>query len=62
MFDGSLIRQHMEVVGSDGRHVGTVDRIEGRRIKLTNPTPQRAGNTITSVSQSWSGSPPTPFA
>lgn len=29
------IRENMEVVGNDGRHVGTVDRIEGDRIKLT---------------------------
>jgi hypothetical protein len=29
------IREHMEVVGADGVHVGTVDRIEGERIKLT---------------------------
>jgi len=29
------IREHMEVVGNDGRHVGTVDRVEGNRIKLT---------------------------
>ena len=29
------IREHMEVVGNDGRHVGTVDRVEGDRIKLT---------------------------
>jgi len=43
MFDGSLIRQHMEVVGSDGRHVGTVDRIEGRRIKLTKSDPAAGG-------------------
>ena len=25
----------MEVIGADGVHVGTVDRIEGNRIKLT---------------------------
>jgi hypothetical protein len=25
----------MEVVGTDGVHVGTVDKIEGNRIKLT---------------------------
>ena len=25
----------MEVIGADGVHVGTVDRIEGGRIKLT---------------------------
>ncbi|MBR0646097.1 DUF2171 domain-containing protein [Plastoroseomonas hellenica] len=31
----SQIRQYMEVVGSDGRHVGTVDRLEEDRIKLT---------------------------
>ncbi len=29
------IREHMEVVGSDGRHVGTVDHVDGNRIKLT---------------------------
>ncbi len=29
------IKEHMEVVGADGAHVGTVDRIEGSRIKLT---------------------------
>ena len=29
------IREHMEVIGADGVHVGTVDAIEGRRIKLT---------------------------
>ncbi|MER9329122.1 DUF2171 domain-containing protein [Mesorhizobium sp. M0152] len=35
MTDTSKIREHMEVVGADGVHVGTVDRIEGERIKLT---------------------------
>jgi hypothetical protein len=29
------IKQHMEVIGADGVHVGTVDRVEGGRIKLT---------------------------
>ena len=29
------IREHMEVVGSDGGHVGVVDAVEGDRIKLT---------------------------
>ena len=28
------IREHMEVVGSDGKHVGAVDGIESNRIKL----------------------------
>jgi len=29
------IREHMEVIGADGVHVGTVDKVEGGRIKLT---------------------------
>ena len=29
------IREHMDVVGNDGDHVGTVDKLEGDRIKLT---------------------------
>ena len=29
------IREHMEVIGADGVHVGTVDAVEGHRIKLT---------------------------
>ena len=35
MQDASQIREHMPVVGSDGRNVGTVDKVEGDRIKLT---------------------------
>jgi hypothetical protein len=29
------IKEHMEVIGADGVHIGTVDKIEGNRIKLT---------------------------
>jgi hypothetical protein len=29
------IAEHMEVIGADGVHVGTVDKVEGNRIKLT---------------------------
>src|SRR5690554_1332842 len=29
------IKAHAEVIGADGVHVGTVDRVEGDRIKLT---------------------------
>jgi hypothetical protein len=30
------IQEHMEVLGSDGQHVGVVDHVEGKdRIKLT---------------------------
>lgn len=35
MADSSAIREHMEVIGADGAHVGTVDKVEGDRIKLT---------------------------
>jgi hypothetical protein len=30
----SRIKEHMEVIGADGIHVGTVDRVENGRIKL----------------------------
>ena len=36
------IREHMEVIGADDGHVGTVDRVEGGRIKLTKDD-RRAG-------------------
>jgi hypothetical protein len=29
------IKEHMEVIGADGVHVGTVDKVEGNRIRLT---------------------------
>jgi hypothetical protein len=29
------VREHMKVIGKDGAPVGTVDRVEGERIKLT---------------------------
>ena len=29
------IREHMDVIGADGVHIGTVDKIDGDRIKLT---------------------------
>ena len=35
MTDLSQIKEHMEVIGADGVHVGTVDHVEGDRIKLT---------------------------
>jgi len=28
------IREHMEVIGAEGAHLGTVDHVEGDRIKL----------------------------
>jgi hypothetical protein len=35
MVDASAIREHMEVIGADGVHLGTVDKVDGDRIKLT---------------------------
>jgi hypothetical protein len=34
MIDGTKIKEQMEVKGSDGKHVGTVDGVEGRQLKL----------------------------
>ena len=35
MVDTSTIQEHMNVIGADGVHVGTVDHLDGDRIKLT---------------------------
>ena len=35
MTDLTAIKEHMEVIGADGVHIGTVDKVEGNRIKLT---------------------------
>jgi hypothetical protein len=35
MVDVGQIKEHAEVIGADGVHVGTVDQVEGNRIKLT---------------------------
>ena len=35
MVDVQNIREHQEVVGSDGEHIGTVDHLDGNTIKLT---------------------------
>jgi hypothetical protein len=41
MVDASQIQEHAEIIGADGTHVGTVDKVEGDRIKLTkNDSPQ----------------------
>lgn len=37
------IREHMEVVGNDDEHVGTVDKIGGDRIILTKSDPESGG-------------------
>lgn len=35
MVNTDAIREHMEVIGADDAHVGTVDKVDGERIKLT---------------------------
>ena len=35
MIQTHQIKEHMEVVGSDGRHVGRVDHVQGTEIELT---------------------------
>lgn len=37
------IRAHMRVLGADGEPVGTVDRLEGERLKLTRASGAEAG-------------------
>lgn len=34
MIEASQIREHMEVIGSDGEHVGRVDHVRGTEIEL----------------------------
>lgn len=34
MVEASEIKEHMEIVGADGVHVGKVDGVEGNRIKM----------------------------
>ena len=43
MVDASTIQEHAEIVGSDGAHVGTVDHVEGSRLKLTKTDPAAGG-------------------
>ena len=44
MGDFSTIREHMDVIGADGVHLGTVDRVEGDRIKLTKADSGQGGH------------------
>ena len=38
------VKEGMEVIGADGVHVGTVDRIDGDRIKLTKKDSGQGGH------------------
>jgi hypothetical protein len=33
--DISEVTEHMDIIGADGVHIGTVDKVEGNRIKMT---------------------------
>lgn len=50
----SVVREHMEVVGSDKVHVGTVDKYEGKDIKLTKTDASANGQHHT-IPSSWVG-------
>jgi hypothetical protein len=44
MQDTKQIKEHMEVLAADGKHVGTVDYMEGEKsIKLTKSDPSSGG-------------------
>ena len=46
------VKEHMEVVGSDGKHVGTVDKVRGDRILLTK-NDKDAGGHHHSIPSRW---------
>jgi len=48
----SKVTEHMEVVGSDGSHVGTVDKVKGDRILLTK-NDKDAGGIHHSIPSRW---------
>ena len=54
--DARNLKEHMEVIGADGVHVGTVDRVENGRIKLTkndSGVGHQPRTTITSTPAWW---------
>ena len=34
-YDPSAIKEHQKILGADGTHVGTVDHLDGERIKMS---------------------------
>lgn len=44
MVDATEIQEHAEIIGADGVHVGTVDHVDGRRIKLTKADSGQGGH------------------
>jgi hypothetical protein len=60
MNTAQTIKEHMEVLGSDGQHVGTVDHIEGKdKIKLTK-TDAKAGGKHHLIPMNWVDRQPCP--
>ena len=53
MTDTSKIREHMEVVGADGVHVGTVDKVDGERIKLTKADSGEGAHRVITTTFLW---------
>jgi hypothetical protein len=55
MFKSLDIQEHMEVLGSDGKHVGTVDHVQDpERIMLSKDDP-KAGGQHHLISMDWVG-------
>jgi hypothetical protein len=55
MFKSLDIQEHMEVLGSDGKHVGTVDHVQDpERIMLSKDDP-KAGGQHHLISMNWVG-------
>jgi len=48
----SAVVEHMDVIGSDGAHIGTVDKVRGDRIILTKSDPD-AGGRHHSIPSRW---------
>jgi hypothetical protein len=53
MFKSLDIQEHMEIVGSDGRHVGTVDHMEGAERILLGQDDPKAGGAHHLISMDW---------
>ena len=54
MASGMPLKVHMEVVGSDGKHVGIIDRFDDERIKLAKSDP-KAGGKHHFIPRAWIG-------
>jgi len=55
MFKSLDIQEHMEVLGSDGKHVGTVDHKEGSEGVILTKDDPKAGGHHHLISMDWVG-------